>query len=66
MVLLDLVARDTKFRNANFNETRFPDDFIVAHFDHGIRGAESAADAVFVEGLARQYNVKFVRRIKLN
>ena len=61
VALLDLVARDTKFRNANFNETRFPDDFIVAHFDHGIRGAESAADAAFVEELARQYNVKFVK-----
>lgn len=37
------------------------DEVVVAHFDHGIR-AESAADARFVAGLARQYNVPYVAK----
>ena len=37
------------------------DEVVVAHFDHGIR-AESAADARFVAGLARRYNVPYVTR----
>ena len=44
MVLLDSVLRHGQ------------DEVVVAHFDHGIR-AESAADARFVVGLARRYNV---------
>lgn len=32
---------------------------IVAHVDHGIRGAESAADARFVRALAKQYELPF-------
>lgn len=31
---------------------------IVAHFDHGIRG-DSVGDAVFVEGLAKEYGFQF-------
>ncbi|MCL1876803.1 tRNA lysidine(34) synthetase TilS [Candidatus Saccharibacteria bacterium] len=38
----------------------FPDDFIVAHFDHGIRGVDSTNDAEFVRELAADYGVKFV------
>jgi len=34
-------------------------DLVVVHLDHGIR-TESGADARFVEGLARHYNVPFV------
>jgi tRNA(Ile)-lysidine synthase len=30
---------------------------VAAHFDHGLRGAESTADRVFVESLARRYDV---------
>lgn len=32
--------------------------FVVAHFDHGVR-KDSAADAVFVRDLAKQYDVPF-------
>ena len=49
VVLLDLMYRRTNH------------ELIVAHFDHGIR-EESAADARFVEGLAKQYGVKYVGR----
>ena len=39
---------------------------IIAHVDHGIRGEDSAADARFVEGLARFYKLPFVmRQLKL-
>ena len=37
------------------------DEVVVAPFDHGIR-AESAADARFVAGLARRYDVPYVTR----
>ena len=49
VVLLDSVLRHGQ------------DEVVVAHFDHGIR-AESAADARFVVGLARRYNVPYVTR----
>lgn len=62
VVLLDRIVHDTNFRLDNFGNVNFPDDFIVAHFDHGIRGAESASDAAFVRDLARAYGVQFVSR----
>lgn len=34
-------------------------DFVVAHFDHGIRGAESRADADFVRDLAERLGFEF-------
>ena len=37
------------------------DSIVVAHFDHGIR-RESAADARFVEALARRYGMQYVSR----
>ncbi len=45
---------------------QFPDEqFIVAHFDHGIR-ADSSEDARFVRGLAKKYNYEFaVKREEL-
>ena len=46
VVLLDMMAR-------------LPHDIVVAHVDHGIR-EDSAADARFVEQLARRYAVPFV------
>lgn len=49
MVLLDNILRHGQ------------DEVAVAHFDHGIR-AESAADARFVAGLARRYDVPYVTR----
>lgn len=35
---------------------------IVAHVDHGIRGDESAADARFVQALAKQYKLPYVAK----
>lgn len=52
MVLLDMMKR-------------LGGDIVVAHFDHGIR-EDSAADARFVESLAKYYGVKFVhKRVEL-
>lgn len=47
VVLLDMLARAGEH------------ELVVAHFDHGIR-EDSAADARFVEALARRYGVPFV------
>lgn len=48
IVLLDMLARGEH-------------QLIVAHVDHGIRDEASAADARFVEALARQYQLPFVK-----
>lgn len=50
VVLLDMMA---KYKQTN--------RLVVAHFDHGIRN-ESAADAMFVKGLASKYRVPFEMR----
>ena len=58
MVLLDMVATDYHgFRERYFSEAQFPADFIVAHYDHGIRGKVSAEDAEFVRQQCRNYGV---------
>lgn len=62
VVLLDRAAHDAEFRSVNYPGAAFPDDFMVAHFDHGIRGDESAADAAFVRDLAKSYSVRFVSK----
>ena len=49
VVLLDMLVRVGKY------------ELIVAHFDHGIR-EDSAADARFVAGLAKQYQLPFTTR----
>lgn len=49
VVLLDMLAKGGK------------NDLIVAHFDHGIR-EDSAADARFVEGLAKRYGLEYVTK----
>lgn len=49
MVLLDMLAGEGAH------------ELTVVHFDHGIRD-DSAADARFVEALARQYGAEFVTR----
>jgi tRNA(Ile)-lysidine synthase len=33
---------------------------LVAHFDHGLRGAESSGDAEFVSDLSRSYQIECV------
>lgn len=48
VVLLDMLAKSDH-------------GIIVAHVDHGIRGEDSAADARFVQGLAKQYQLPFVK-----
>lgn len=49
MVLIDLIANDYQgFRTNHFGEAKWPNDFMVAHFDHGIRGEVSHQDAKFV------------------
>lgn len=60
MVLLDLVARDEKFRWANFPLAKFPADFVVAHFNHGIRGPEADRDEHFVRAASQRYGVTCV------
>lgn len=58
MVLLDMVATDYYgFREKYFSGAQFPADFIVAHYDHGIRGKVSAEDAEFVRQQCRNYGV---------
>lgn len=55
MALLDLVANDYGgFRRQHFASAKWPDDFVVAHFDHGIRGNESHNDAEFARATVRQ------------
>ena len=58
MVLLDMVATDYHgFREKYLSGAQFPADFIVAHYDHGIRGKVSAEDAEFVRQQCRSYGV---------
>lgn len=59
VVLLDLVARDLDFRMLHFPDAEFPRDFVVAHFEHGVRGVTSVRDAEFVRGLADKHNLEF-------
>ncbi len=58
MVLLDMVATNYHgFRERHFSGAQFPADFIVVHYDHGIRGKVSAEDAEFVRQCCRSYGV---------
>ena len=58
MVLLDMVATNYHgFREKHFSGAQFPADFVVAHYDHGIRGKVSAEDAEFVRQQCRNYGV---------
>lgn len=58
MVLLDMVATSYHgFREKYLSGAQFPADFVVAHYDHGIRGKVSAEDAEFVRQQCRNYGV---------
>lgn len=58
MVLLDMVATNYHgFREKYLSGAQFPADFVVAHYDHGIRGEVSAEDAEFVRQQCRNYGV---------
>ncbi|HEY1085679.1 MAG TPA: tRNA lysidine(34) synthetase TilS [Candidatus Saccharimonadales bacterium] len=48
VVLLDMLASRHK-----------PDQLIVAHFEHGIRGKDSENDAEFVKLLSKKYRLKY-------
>lgn len=50
VVLLDILA--------NLSNS-FMFELHIAHFDHGLRGKESEEDAIFVEELAKKYNIPF-------
>lgn len=58
-MLLDLVAHDDTFRKLHFGGASCPEDFIVAHFDHGIR-VDSGEDLEFVRQLSISYKINFV------
>lgn len=58
VVLLNKIARDQAFRAEHFADALWPNDFLVAHFDHGIRN-DSKDDAEFVSSLAKSYGVQF-------
>lgn len=58
IVLMHMVAKnDGGFRSRFFPDSSWPSDFIVAHFNHGIRGDEADRDAKFVVGLADSYGI---------
>ena len=58
MVLLDMVATNYHgFREKYLSGAQFPVDFVVVHYDHGIRGKVSAEDAEFVRQQCRNYGV---------
>ena len=58
MVLLDMVATNYHgLREKYLSGAQFPADFVVAHYDHGIRGKVSAEDAEFVRQQCRSYGV---------
>ena len=58
IVLLDMVATNYHgFREKYLSGAQFPADFVVAHYDHGIRGKVSAEDAEFVRQQCRNYGV---------
>lgn len=48
--------------NADADKSLAAGFFVVAHFDHGFRGADSDADADFVRELARELDVRFENR----
>ena len=58
MVLLDMVATNYHgFREKYLSGAQFPADFVVVHYDHGIRGKVSAEDAEFVRQQCHNYGV---------
>lgn len=61
VALLDLVAHDDAFKKLHFSGASWPEDFIVAHFDHGIR-LESRQDLEFVDQLCTNYGVRFLSK----
>lgn len=59
VVLLWRTAKDAAWRKQHFAGGEFPNDFVVAHFNHGLRGAEAWRDADFVLRLAEKLGVRY-------
>ena len=60
VVLLDMLMHRSRLAARTGIAGQALHTIAVAHVDHGIRGKDSAADARFVEGLARHYGVPYV------
>lgn len=61
VVLLHMIANDIdRVRSRLFLNSSWPGDFVVAHFNHGIRGAEANRDEAFVKTLGDKYGVGVV------
>ena len=59
VAMLDMIASNyDDVRRIKLSDAKWPDDFVVAHFDHGIRGEASHHDAMFVRDLAESYGVR--------
>lgn len=61
VVLLHMIANDIDgVRSRLFLNSSWPGDFVVAHFNHGIRGAEANRDEAFAKTLGDKYGVGVV------
>ena len=61
VVLLHMMANDIDgVRSRLFLNSSWPGDFVMAHFNHGIRGAEANRDEAFVKTLGDKYGVGVV------
>lgn len=61
VVLLHMIANDIDgVRSRLFLNSSWPGDFVMAHFNHGIRGAEANRDEAFVKTLGDKYGVGVV------
>ncbi len=55
VVLLDMLVHG----RLEIGTRQNPSEIVVAHFEHGIRGEVSKADARFVEALSQKYRLKY-------
>ena len=61
VVLLHMIANDIDgVRSRLFLNSSWPGDFVMAHFNHGIRGVEANRDEAFVKTLGDKYGVGVV------
>lgn len=61
VVLLHMIANDIDgVRSRLFLNSSWPGDFVMAHFNHGIRGVEANRDEAFVKTLGDKYGIGVV------